>query len=79
MSFNWSCFIVPSFLEICSFIVISVCLSSFNQSMRKKKTKKQRQKKNKRKKKKEKREKNINKCTRICIQYKYPLSSYVDL
>ena len=29
MSFHWSCFIVPSRLEICSFIAILVCLSLF--------------------------------------------------
>ena len=69
MSFHWSCFIVPSCLEICSFIVILVCLSfvSFS-SMRKKKEKKKRKEKI-----------YINKCTHICIQYKYSFSSYVDL
>ena len=30
MSFHWSCFIVPSCLEICSFIAILVCLSLFH-------------------------------------------------
>ena len=29
MSFHWSCFIVPSRLEICSFIAVLVCLSLF--------------------------------------------------
>ena len=70
MSFHWSCFIVPSCLEICSFIVILVCLSLFHSVLCAKK---------KGKKKKEKRKKNIKKCARICIQYKYSLSSYVDL
>ena len=74
MSFHWSCFIVPSCLEICSFIVILVCLSLFHSVYAQKKKKK-------RPKKKKQKEKNIymNKCTRICIQYKYSLSSYVDL
>ena len=71
MSFHWSCFIVPSCLEICSFIVILVCLSLFHSVLCAKKKKK--------KKKEKKRKKNINKCARICIQYKYSLSSYVDL
>ena len=79
MSFHWSCFIVPSCLEICSFIVILVCLSLFHsvyaQKKNKKKTKKQKQKQKKKKKKKI----YMNKCARICIQYKYSLSSYVDL
>ena len=53
MSFHWSCFIVPSCLEICSFIVILVCLSLFHSVYAyKKKTKKQK-KKNKKKGKKE--------------------------
>ena len=55
MSFHWSCFIVPSCMEICSFIVISVCLSLFHsvyeQKKKKKKTttttKKQKQKEEK--------------------------------
>ena len=92
MSFHWSCFIVPSCLEICSFIVILVCLSLFhsvyaqkkkkNKKTKNKKTKKKTIKKITRKKKKKKREKEkiyMNKCARICIQYKYSLSSYVDL
>ena len=29
MSFHWNCFIVPLRSEICSFIVILVCLSLF--------------------------------------------------
>ena len=84
MSFHWSCFIVPSCLEICSFIVILVCLSLFHSVYAKKKTK-QNKKQNKIKTKKNKRKKKrkekiyINKCARICIQYKYSLSSYVDL
>ena len=91
MSFHWSCFIVPSCLEICSFIVILVVSHCFIQSMRKKnktkknkknkKTKKQKtkQKEEKKEKKREKKKIYINKCARICIQYKYSLSSYVDL
>ena len=77
MSFHWSCFIVPSCLEICSFIVILVCLSLFHSVFCAKKKKKR---KKKGKKKREKR-KNIyiNKCSHICIQYKYSLSPYVDL
>ena len=71
MSFNWSCFIVPSCLEICSFIIILVCLSLFHSVYV--------QKKKKRKKKKREKKKYIYKCARICIQYKYSLSSYVDL
>ena len=78
MSFHWSCFIVPSCLEICSFIVILVCLSLFHSVLcAKKKKKKKRKKKKEKKKRKEK--KNINKCAHICIQYKYSLSPYVDL
>ena len=96
MSFHWSCFIVPSCLEICSFIVILVCLSLFHSvyAQKKKKNTKKKQKKTKTKtktkgkktkgrkkeKKKEKRKKiYMNKCAHICIQYKYSLSSYVDL
>ena len=61
-------------------------------SMRKKKKKQQKKtkktKKNKKKQKKDKKNKRkkkrkekiyINKCARICIQYKYSLSSYEDL
>ena len=61
MSFHWSCFIVPSCLEICSFIVILVCLSLFHSVLcAKKKKKKEEEKKNKKKqKKKEKRKKYI--------------------
>ena len=58
MSFHWSCFIVPSCLEICSFIVILVCLSLFHSvyaQKKKKKTKKK--KKQKEEKKREKRKK----------------------
>ena len=60
MSFHWSCFIVPSCLEICSFIVILVCLSLFHSVLcakKKKKEEKKRKKKEKKKKKKEKRKK----------------------
>ena len=45
MSFHLSCFTVPSRLEICSFIVILVCLSLFHPVYV------QKQKKNKKKKK----------------------------
>ena len=40
MSFHWSCFIIPSRLEICSFIVILVCLSLFHSVYEQKKKKK---------------------------------------
>ena len=93
MSFHWSCFSVPSCLEICSFIVILVCLSLFHSVLcakkknkktkktkkKQKKTKKKDKKKKQKEKKKRKEKKYINKCARICIQYKYSLSSYVDL
>ena len=68
MSFPWSCFIVPSCLEICSFIVILVCLSLFHlvyaqKKKKQKKNKKQKKqkdkKKNKRKKKEKKRKKKL--------------------
>ena len=76
MSFHWSCFIIPSRLEICSFTAILVCLSLFylvySQKQKQNKTKQNKTKK-------EKRTKYINKCARMCIQYKYSLSSYVDL
>ena len=53
MSFHWSCFIVPSCLEICSFIVILVCLSLFHPvyAQKKKKEKKKKEKKGEKKKK----------------------------
>ena len=65
MSFHWSCFIVPSRLEICSFVAILVCLSLFhsvyaqkNKNKNKNKNKKQKkQKQKKEKKQKKKREK----------------------
>ena len=60
MSFHWSCFIVPSCLEICSFIVILVCLSLFHSvfcAKKKKKKEKKRTKKTKKKTKKNKRKK----------------------
>ena len=70
MSFHWSCFIVPSCLEICSFIVILVCLSLFhsvyaqkkkkNKKTKNKKTKKKTIKKIKRKKKEKKKRKGKN-------------------
>ena len=69
MPFRWSCFIVPSCLEICSFIVILDCLSLFYSVLCAKKKKE----------KKRKEKIYVNKCARICIQYKYSLSSYVDL
>ena len=52
MSFHWSCFIVLSRLEICSFIAILVCLSLFRSVYAQKKTKKN--KTTKKKKRKEK-------------------------
>ena len=84
MSFHWSCFIVPSCLEICSFIVILVCLSLFHLVYAQKKQKKNKKnKKTKGRKKNKKKRENIYiyiyKCARIYIQYKYSLSSYVDL
>ena len=60
MSFHWSCFIVPSCLEICSFIIILVCLSLFHsvyaqkKKKNKKKTKKTKTKKQKKKQKEKK-------------------------
>ena len=57
MSFHWSCFIVPSCLEICSFIVILVCLSLFHSVLCAKKKKEEKKRKKKEKKKKKKREK----------------------
>ena len=58
MSFHWSCFIVPSCLEICSFIVILVCLSLFHSVFcAKKKKEKKREKKEKKIKKKKRKEK----------------------
>ena len=67
MSFHWSCFIVPSCLEICSFIVILVCLSLFHSVLcakkkkKKKEEKKKKKKEEKKKKKKKRKEKNIYK------------------
>ena len=78
MSFHWSCFIVPSCLEICSFIVILVCLSLFHSVFCAKKKEKKGKKKEKKKREKKKYI-YINKCAHICIQYKYSLSPYVDL
>ena len=57
MSFHWSCFIVPSCLEICSFIVILVCLSLFHSVLCAKKNKKKEEKKKKKKRKKKKKKK----------------------
>ena len=51
MSFKWSCFIVPSRLEICLFIAILVCLSLFNSIYAQKKKEKKKKKKEKKKKK----------------------------
>ena len=55
MSFHWSCFIVPSLLEICSFIDILVFSHCFIQSTQKKK--KERKKKRKLQKRKRGKEK----------------------
>ena len=44
-----------------------------------KKKKKQKNKRKKKQKEEKKKKKKMNKCARICIQYKYSLSSYVDL
>ena len=57
MSFHWSCFIVPSCLEICSFITILVCRSLFHVYAQKKKQKKKTKKKNKKQKQKEEKKK----------------------
>ena len=54
MSFHWSCFIVPSCLEICSFIVILVCLSLFHSVFCAKKKKEKKKEKKEKKKRKEK-------------------------
>ena len=58
MSFHWSCFIVPSCLEICSFIAKLVCLSLFHSVYAQKKKKQKKKTKTKGRKKKEKK-KNI--------------------
>ena len=50
MSFHWSCFIVPSRLEICSFIAILVYLSLFYSVYAQKKKKNQKEGKKKKKK-----------------------------
>ena len=54
MSFHWSGFTVPLCLEICSFIVILVCLSLFHSvyAQKKKETKKNKKTKKKKKRKK---------------------------
>ena len=57
MSFHWSCFSVPSCLEICSFIVILVCLSLFHSVLCAKKKKKKNKNKKKTKKKQKKNKK----------------------
>ena len=54
MSFHWSCFIVPSCLEICSFITILVCLSLFHSVYEQKKNKKKQKQKQMEEKKREK-------------------------
>ena len=54
MSFHWSCFIVPSCLEICSFIAILVCLSLFHSVYAQKEKKNNDKKKQKQKQKEEK-------------------------
>ena len=82
MSFHWSCFILPSCLKICSFIAILVCLSLFHSVYAQKKKKKNNNNNKKQKQKEEKKrekKKKIYKCARICIQYKYSLSSYMGL
>ena len=71
MSFHWSCFIVPSCLEICSFIVILVCPSLFHSVYAQKKKKKQKKNKKNKKKRKEKKKKRkektiyINRCAHM--------------
>ena len=57
MSFHWSCFIVPSCLELCSFIAILVCLSLFHSVYAQKKQKQKKQKKQKKNKKKRQKKK----------------------
>ena len=73
MSFHWSCFIVPLFLEICSFTAILVCFSLFYSVYA--------QKKKEKKKEEKKRKKNINPfaCVYIRYQYQYSFSMYMDL
>ena len=68
MSFHWSYFIVPSCLEICSFIVILVCFSLFYLVYAQKKTRKKKRKKKKK-----------EACVYIRYQYLYSLSMYIDL
>ena len=80
------------YYHICLSLIVS-CLCAKKKTKKNKKKTKKKQKKNKKKKKKNKMQKQkeekkkkkrkekkyINKCARICIQYKYSLSSYVDL
>ena len=61
MSFHWSCFIIPLCLEICSFIVILVCLSLFHSVYAQKKKKKKQNKTKQNKTKKNQKKKNKNK------------------
>ena len=65
MSFHWSCFIVPSCLEICSFIVILVCLIVSSVYAQKKNKNKKTKKKQKQKQKEEKKEKKKRKEKKI--------------
>ena len=80
-------FVLGDIVHLLSYLFVSHC---FIQSMRKKKKQKQKQKQKKKDKKKKQKEKKrqkkrekkkiyMNKCARICVHYKYSLSSYVDL
>ena len=60
-------------------VSFSLCTKKKKKKKTKKKDKKKKTKGKKKKKKKRKEKIYINKCARICIQYKYSLSSYVDL
>ena len=66
MSFHWSCFIVPSHLEICSFTTILVCLSLLY-SVYVQKTKKQKKQKQKTKQNKKRKEKYIKINVHVCV------------
>ena len=59
ISFHWSCFIIPSCLEICSFITILVCLSLFHSIYAQKKKNKNKTKTKKQKQMEEKKKRNI--------------------
>ena len=78
------------YVHLLSYWFVSHCFIQFyaqkkktkkqkKQKKKQKKTKKKDKKKKQKEKKKRKEKKYINKCARICIQYKYSLSSYVDL